>query len=122
VSETPPNQQPLWRDNGALHWAVVMVVFSITGSAAAFGSGHILRGLFGLQGSFGDGPWSYRLIYLLTIPPCYSVLLVVIGTLFGKHRYFKTRALKMWTRLLPGSLRVRVLQAAGVAGAEGKRP
>ena len=82
----------------ALHYLVVLVVFAITGSLAVILSRLLLKELLGLEGSFFAGPWSFRIAYLLTIPPSYSVMLVVVGTLFGKRQYFTRRVLRMWGR------------------------
>ncbi len=30
-----------------------------------------------------------------------SLMLVLVGTLFGKHTYFKKRVIKMWSRVIP---------------------
>ena len=88
-----------------LHYAVVFVVFGITGALAVLFSRLMLNGLLGLDGSLWSGPWSYRLVYVLLVPPTYSVTLVAVGTLFGKHAYFKRRVLLLWGRLLPAGLR-----------------
>ena len=84
----------------AFHYLQVLVVFAITGSLTVMLSKLLLQGLFGLEGSFFSGPWSFRVGYLLTIPPSYSVILVVIGTLFGKRQYFTLRVLRIWGRPL----------------------
>ena len=102
---------------GALHWIIVLVVFSLAGSGITRIAPLILKDLLGLQGGFIDGPWSYRLLYLALIPPIYSVLLVTIGTLFGKHYYFRARAMKLWGRLLPGPVG-RKLKQAGLEAAK----
>jgi len=84
----------------AFHYLQVLVVFAITGSLTVMLSQLLLQGLFGLDGSFFSGPWSFRVGYLLTIPPSYSVILVVVGTLFGKRQYFTQRVLRIWGRPL----------------------
>ena len=60
----------------------------------------LLKEVLGLEGSFWGGPWSYRATYLLLIPPSYSVMLVAVGTLFGKRQFFTKRVLRMWGRPL----------------------
>ena len=82
------------------HYFVVLLVFAITGSLAAILSRLLLNSLFGMDGSLWSGPWTYRLAYLALIPPSYSVMLLGIGTLFGKHAYFKKRVLRIWGRPL----------------------
>ena len=84
-----------------LHWTTVIVVFGITGSLSLVFSRLILTDLLKLDGSLLTGPWSYRLTYLLLIPPFYSTMLVLVGTLFGKHTYFKKRVIRMWSRVIP---------------------
>jgi len=84
-----------------LHYTVVIAVFSITGSFSALFSRFLLHGVLDVEGEVWSGPWAYRISYLLLVPPIYSVTLVAIGSLFGKHSYFKRRVLRMWSRLLP---------------------
>ena len=96
-------------NRGWLHWLIVLAVFSITGSLAVWLSKLILQDLLGLEGSFWAGPWTYTLTYLALIPPCYSTMLAIVGTLLGKGPYFRKRVVKMWSRLLPRHLRQRVL-------------
>ena len=83
-----------------MHWAVVLLVFSITGSLSMFMGRFLLSNILQMEGGFLSGPWSYRILYVLLVPPLYSLTLVTIGTLFGKHTYFKRRVLKMWGRIL----------------------
>lgn len=82
------------------HYVVVILVFSITGTLAALFSRLLLNGVFGMDGSIWSGPWTYRLAYLALIPPSYSVMLLGVGTLFGKHAYFKKRVMRIWGRPL----------------------
>jgi len=85
------------------HWTIVIVVFGITGTLSVVFSQFMLTDVLHLEGGFWSGPWSYRLAYLLLVAPFYSVTLVVIGTLFGKHAYFRQRVLSTWGRLLPSA-------------------
>ena len=84
-----------------VHWTIVLVVFGITGTLSMLLGRLLLKNFLNLEGEFWAGPWSYRIAYLLLIPPLYSVTLVLVGTLFGKHAYFKTKVLHMWGYLLP---------------------
>lgn len=83
------------------HYPVVVVVFAITGTLALFLSRWLLSGILGLEGSLWSGPWAYRVAYVVLIPPSYSVILVVVGTMFGKRDYFGRRVKRMWARTLP---------------------
>ena len=88
-----------------LHLTIVLAVFSITGTLSMLFSRFLLSSALNLEGGFWTGPWSYRIAYLLLIPPFYSLTLVAVGTLFGKHAYFKKRVLSMWGLLLPRRMR-----------------
>ena len=83
-----------------MHYLVVIAVFGITGSLAAVLSRLLLNGVFGMDGSVWSGPWGYRVAYLALIPPSYSAMLVIVGTLFGKQAYFKKRVMRIWRRPL----------------------
>jgi len=52
----------------------------------------------GLKGSMKEGPWSYRICSIIIMTPLYAGLLVVVGTLFGRHAYFRFFAVKMFSR------------------------
>ncbi len=52
----------------------------------------------GLQGSLKDGPWSYRICSIVIMTPIYSTLLVLVGTVFGRHHYFRHFSVKMFSR------------------------
>jgi hypothetical protein len=52
----------------------------------------------GLKGTLWDGPWTYRICSLIIMTPIYASLLVVVGTIFGRHAYFRHFAVKMFSR------------------------
>jgi hypothetical protein len=65
---------------------VIIVVFAITGSSAAYLSKPILS-LFGIvKGSVSN--WLYYPLFVLLIFPVYQVLLVSYGFLFGQFTFF----------------------------------
>ncbi len=68
----------------------------------------LINGAFGLEGERWSGPWSYRATYLAVVPPFYSLTLVAVGSLFGKHEYFKRRVLGTWSRLIPRKMLMRL--------------
>ena len=85
----------------ALHYPVVMLVFAVNGALAA-SLGHVLlNDVIGVEGSLWGGPWGYRALHVARIPPMYSALLVVTGTVFGKGAYFRMRVRRVWGRVLP---------------------
>ena len=64
-----------------------------------------MSNVLGLRGSFKDGPWSYRICSIVIMTPLYATLLVVVGTVFGRHAYFRHFAVKMFSRFgIPPSL------------------
>ena len=87
------------------HWLIVMIVFGITGFSALVFSRLLFNVILGMEGSLWSGPWSYRVLYLSVIPPFYSAMLVLVGSIFGKRQYFMSRVLRMWSRLVPGRTR-----------------
>lgn len=90
------------------HWLLVFIVFGITGSLTVLFSRFLLQNILNLQGGLISGTWSYRIAYLVLIPPLYSLTLVSVGTVIGKGEYFRTRVVQMWLRLLPSGLRRRL--------------
>ena len=82
------------------HYLIIVLVFTITGSIAVLLSNLILSNALGLEGSLWSGPWGFRIAYLLLIPPSYSVMLIAVGTLFGKRAYFTGRVIRIWGRPL----------------------
>ena len=82
-----------------VHLVTVLVVFSITGLLITQVSPFILKNIIGLQGGFIDGPWSYRIAYLCIIPPIYYIILLLVGTVFGKGHYFRSRIKKTFIRI-----------------------
>ena len=74
----------------------------------------LLKGVMNLEGDIWSGPWSYRIAYLLLITPSYSLILVAVGTLLGKHSYFKQRVLRTWGYLLPKHLYRRIVSNKGL--------
>ena len=65
---------------------VIIVVFAITGSSAAYLSKPILS-LFGIvKGSVSN--WLYYPLYILLIFPVYQVMLVSFGFIFGQFTFF----------------------------------
>ena len=100
----------------ARHYAVVVVVFGITGSLAVLVSKLLINEAIGLEGSLVAGPWSFRIVYLLLIPPSYSVMLLVVGSLLGKREFFQRRVLRTWGLLLWPIRRIGAATRPGPAG------
>jgi len=84
-----------------IEWFIICVVFAITGSSTMVLCRPVLKDVLQLEGSLKEGPWLYRIAYITLITPIYSVILVTIGTLFGRHYFFKKMALKIWSHFIP---------------------
>lgn len=82
------------------HYLVLLLVFGITGSIAVFLSRLVLSTFLGIEGTLWSGPWTFRVAYLMLIPPSYSMTLVAVGTLFGQRAYFTKRVMRIWGRPL----------------------
>ena len=57
----------------------------------------------GLDGDFVNGPWSYRIGSVIIISPIYSMILITIGTLSGRHVYFARTTQKLLGRFVPST-------------------
>jgi len=80
------NFKERWSIKSNWQLTVIIVVFAVTGSSAAYLSKPILA-LFGIaKGSVS--PWVYYPLYILLIFPVYQVLLVSYGFLFGQFTFF----------------------------------
>lgn len=75
---------------------IVLLVFAITGSTAAFISKPILSFIGVERGVMNS--FLYWILYILIIFPIYKVILICIGTLFGQHEFFWNFVKKMLTR------------------------
>jgi len=84
---------------------VIFVVFGITGSSSVALVRPCFTTITGVEGSMVEGPWSYRIGSLLLVSPVYSVVLITLGTLSGRHMYFATMGKKILGRFLPSSVR-----------------
>eukprot|EP01124_Arcella_intermedia_P033727 TRINITY_DN8174_c0_g1_i1.p1 TRINITY_DN8174_c0_g1~~TRINITY_DN8174_c0_g1_i1.p1 ORF type:complete len:150 (-),score=23.66 TRINITY_DN8174_c0_g1_i1:32-481(-) len=80
---------------------LICTVFAITGSSTLYFVRPVIKNVLHLEGSLKDGPWSYRLGYVTTITPVYSVLLVFFGTVFGRHLFFRRMSVRIWSRFIP---------------------
>lgn len=65
---------------------VIIVVFAVTGSSAAYLSKPILAA-FGITKDTASA-WEYYPLYIVLIFPVYQVLLVSFGFLFGQFTFF----------------------------------
>ncbi|ORC92484.1 uncharacterized protein TM35_000032370 [Trypanosoma theileri] len=86
---------------------LICLIFSITGSAAVYIVRPIIRslvkdGFLGLPEDSGwiNGPWLYRFLYIAIMYPAYSLMLLTIGSIFGRRVWFSFMIHKMWSRFL----------------------
>ncbi len=90
----PPRNTPKWYAEMML----ICTVFGITGSTTMVVVRPAVTDVLKLKGSMRDGPWSYRICSLVIMTPIYATLLVCVGTVFGRHAYFRHFSVKMWSR------------------------
>ena len=76
---------------------VLCGVFGVTGSSTLFFVRPALKSC-GIEGTLVEGPNSFRVISVLTVSPIYTVILLTIGTLAGRHSFFAKQAVKMMGR------------------------
>ncbi len=80
------NFKTRWGIASSFQLAIIVVVFAITGSTAAYLSKPILNYFGIVKGDVSN--WEYYTLYILLILPVYQVLLVAIGAIFGQFRFF----------------------------------
>ena len=89
--------RPSWRECPT-EAAVAFVTFGITGSTSAAVVRPALSAM-GLKGSLREGPWSYRVGTVVLVSPIYALILLTVGTLAGRHRFFANLSGKIWRRM-----------------------
>mmetsp|Transcript_17421 Transcript_17421/g.17508 ORF Transcript_17421/g.17508 Transcript_17421/m.17508 type:complete len:148 (-) Transcript_17421:78-521(-) len=92
-------ERPSWKEN-YVEAAVAFTVFGVTGSSTMFLVRPMLS-MLGLKGTLVEGPWSYRIGSILIISPIYACMLLTLGTLSGRHRFFAGMSFKMLNRFFP---------------------
>tara|TARA_B100000519_G_scaffold126672_1_gene109338 strand:- start:576 stop:863 length:288 start_codon:yes stop_codon:yes gene_type:complete len=75
---------------------IIFLVFGITGSTAAWISKPILE-FIGIKQS-NISLWFYWPIRIIIIFPLYQILLLIIGTIFGQSKFFKSFIKKMFKK------------------------
>jgi hypothetical protein len=96
-----------WNIQSNFQLVIIFVVFAITGSLSAYLAKPVLVILGVSREVFPDyfiGGFFYYSLRILIIFPIYQVLLVVIGSIFGQHKFFWNFEKKMLTRLGLGFL------------------
>mmetsp|Transcript_19144 Transcript_19144/g.28488 ORF Transcript_19144/g.28488 Transcript_19144/m.28488 type:complete len:191 (+) Transcript_19144:155-727(+) len=74
---------------------IICIIFALAGSTTMY----VVRPIFnmiGFKGSLKEGPWSYRIGYILMMTPAYSAILFTYATLFGRRQLFLPIILRMW--------------------------
>ena len=90
----PPQNTFRWY----MEMTLLCTVFAISGTSTMVLVRPAVSNILGLRGSMKEGPWSYRLCSLFIMTPIYPLVLVSVGTVFGRHAYFRHFGVKMFTR------------------------
>lgn len=85
-----------WQITSNWQVAVILIVFSITGSASMIVTAPLFK-FFGLSKEAMSG-WVYWPLRILITFLAYQVLLIIIGTLLGQHKFFWGMEKKMLKR------------------------
>jgi hypothetical protein len=83
--------------------AIAVTVFGVTGTTSVMMVRPVLKNTIGLDGTFQDGPWSYRIGSIVLVSPIYAVMLIGLGTAAGRHTFFAGMGTKILGRFLPKS-------------------
>ena len=86
-----------WGITSNFQLAIILLVFSITGSVAVLVAKPVLD-LVGLDKE-ALSPWVFWPIRIFSIFPIYQVLIVLIGAIFGQFKFFWAFEKKMLVRL-----------------------
>lgn len=86
-----------WGISSNLQIILILIVFSVTGSAAVY----VKKIIFDLLGIDTDTSlWVKIPMYILTILPAYQVLLLVFGFIFGQFQFFYNFQKKSFGRFI----------------------
>ncbi|CAM9264386.1 unnamed protein product, partial [Ectocarpus fasciculatus] len=100
-------ERPSWKHDHT-EKAVAFVVFGITGTASVTMVRPLMRDVLGIEGSMIEGPWTYRISSLILVSPVYALMLMTLGTLAGRHRFFAGMSYKILGRFFPKALLSRI--------------
>jgi hypothetical protein len=95
-------ERPKWSESYK-EATILFCVFGVTGSSSVYFVRPCLK-YIGVEGTFTDGPWSYRIASVLIVSPIYACILFTIGTLSGRHLYFANMSKKILGRFFPSSV------------------
>lgn len=87
-----------WGISSNFQVIVIIVVFAVTGSTSVYITKPLL-GLLGIAKENFDFSFWYYFLKILLVFPCYQVLLVFFGWLFGQFQFFWNFEKKMLSRL-----------------------
>ncbi len=74
-----------WGIDSTFQVIIILVVFSVTGSAAVY----VKKIIFDLLGIDAETSLWFKIpMYIITIVPSYQILLLIIGTILGQHKFF----------------------------------
>jgi hypothetical protein len=101
-------QRPRWTENYK-EAGVAFIVFGITGTLSLNAVRPCIKSVLGIEGSWAEGPNSYRVASIVCVSPFYAAILLVIGTLSGRHNFFAKMSMKILGRFFPKSVIHRVM-------------
>ncbi|MBA5630511.1 DUF6787 family protein [Moheibacter lacus] len=85
-----------WQIESNFQLILILIVFSITGSASAWVSKPFVEWL-GIS-SESMHPVLFTILRLILIFPIYNIILIIIGTIFGQFQFFWAFEKKMFSR------------------------
>jgi len=84
-----------WDIKSNFQLAVILVVFSVTGSSALY----VRKGAFYILGITDSTElWLKTILYILIIFPAYNIMLLLVGFLFGQFKFAWEFEKKMMSR------------------------
>ncbi|QIA07804.1 DUF6787 family protein [Draconibacterium halophilum] len=87
-----------WNLTSNFQVVIILIVFSITGSAALY----VRKGIFDLIGiTEATSLWIKVPLYIVTVVPAYQVLFLLFASIFGQFRFAWEFEKKTFSRLIP---------------------
>ena len=90
------NIKDRWGIESNFQFIIIFIVFGITGSMSLLISGPILD-FINLEQLITVN-WVYWLVRIIIIFPIYQLLLIVVGSLLGQHKFFKNFIKRMFKK------------------------
>lgn len=86
-----------WEVKSNIDVALILLAFAITGSTTM----KVMKYVEGFVGVTDESPlWLKVLSFLILVLPIYNLLLIIVGSILGQHKFFKKFISNFFRRIL----------------------